>query len=71
MQLERIEYIKNYKKNRDQQKVKQVLDNLYEKANVPKRTNLFIPIMEAVEGKATMQEIIDTLRKVENFIMPK
>jgi methylmalonyl-CoA mutase N-terminal domain/subunit len=70
MQLERIEYIKNYKKNRDNQKVKQVLDNLYNKAKASERTNLFIPIMEAVEGKATMQDIIDTLRKVENFKMP-
>jgi len=26
--------------------------------------------MEAVEGKATMQEIIDTLRRVENFQIP-
>lgn len=71
MQLERIKYIKEYKKNRDQAKVKRVLDNLYAKASAEERTNLFVPIMEAVEGKATMQEIIDTLRKVEDFQIPK
>ena len=70
MQLERIDYIKNYKKNRDHQKVKRVLDNLSEKVKARERTNLFVPIMEAVEGKATMQEIIDTLRRVENFQIP-
>lgn len=71
MQLERIKYIKEYKKNRDQAKVKRVLDNLYGKATAKERANLFVPIMEAVEGKATMQEIIDTLRKVEDFQIPK
>lgn len=71
MQLERINYVKEYKKNRDQQKVNKVLDNLYRKAKAKERANLFVPIMEAVEGGATMQEIIDTLRKVENFKIPK
>lgn len=71
MQLERIKYTKEYKKNRDQQKVNRVLDNLYRKAKAKERTSLFLPIMEAVEGKATVQEIIDTLRKVENFQIPK
>jgi methylmalonyl-CoA mutase N-terminal domain/subunit len=71
MQLERIKYITEYKKNRDQQKLKQVLDNLYAKAAAEKRTNLFLPVMEAVEAGATMQEVIDVLRKVENFQIPK
>jgi methylmalonyl-CoA mutase N-terminal domain/subunit len=71
MQLERIKYITEYKKKRDQQKLKQVLDNLYAKAAAEERANLFLPVMEAVEGKATMQEIIDVLRRVENFQIPK
>jgi methylmalonyl-CoA mutase N-terminal domain/subunit len=71
MQLERIKYITEYKKNRDQRKLKQVLDNLYAKAAAEKRTNLFLPVMEAVEAGATMQEVIDVLRKVENFQIPK
>lgn len=71
MQLERIKYITEYKKNREQQKLKQVLGNLYTKAAAKERTNLFLPVMEAVEGKATMQEIIDVLRRVENFQIPK
>lgn len=71
MQLERIKYIKEYKKNRDQEKVNKLLDNIYQKAMAKERTNLFIPIMEAVEGKATLQEITDTLRRAEGFQMPK
>ena len=69
MQLERIEYIAKYKKGRDQQRVKKVLEDLY-KAAKAKKGNLMYPVMEAVEGTATIQEIIDTLRRVENFQMP-
>ncbi len=69
MQLERIKYIAKYKKGRDQQRVKKVLEDLY-KAAKAKKGNLMYPVMEAVEGTATIQEIIDTLRKVENFQMP-
>jgi methylmalonyl-CoA mutase N-terminal domain/subunit len=68
--LERIKYIEKYKKNRDQQRVKRVLDNLFREAQAKKRGNLMFPVMEAVEGTATIQEIIDTLRRVENFQMP-
>jgi len=70
MQLERIEYIAKYKKGRDQQRVKKVLEDLY-KAAKAKKGNLMYPVMEAVEGTATIQEIIDTLRRVENFQMPE
>ena len=69
MQLERIKYIAKYKKGRDQQRVKKVLEDLY-KAAKAKKGNLMYPVMEAVEGTATIQEIIDTLRRVENFQMP-
>ena len=69
MQLERIEYIAKYKKGRDQQRVKKVLEDVY-KAAKAKKGNLMYPVMEAVEGTATIQEIIDTLRRVENFQMP-
>jgi len=49
--------------------VKKVLEDLY-KAAKAKKGNLMYPVMEAVEGTATIQEIIDTLRRVENFQMP-
>ena len=70
MQLERIRYIGKYKKNRDLRIVRESLDNLYDEYQNKKRRNLMYPIMEAVEGAATIQEITDTLRKVQNFQMP-
>ncbi len=67
MQEKRKQYIKAYKKNRDQEKVDKALDRLYQKATSVERVNLFIPILEAVEAKATTGEIVNTLRKAENF----
>lgn len=65
MQAKRREYVKNYKKNRDQMKAKKGLDALYHKAK--DGVNLFIPIQEAVAAGATLGEIWDALRKAENF----
>jgi methylmalonyl-CoA mutase N-terminal domain/subunit len=65
MQAGRREYIKNYKINRDQAKVKKELATLLQKAK--EGVNLFIPIQEAIEAKATLGEISDTLRKAEDF----
>jgi len=67
MQEKRKQYIKAYKKNRDQEKVDKALDRLYQKAASVERVNLFIPILEAVEARATTGEIVNTLRKAENF----
>ena len=67
MQEKRKQYVKAYKKNRDQEKVDKALDRLYQKATSVKRVNLFIPILEAIEAKATTGEIVNTLRKAENF----
>jgi methylmalonyl-CoA mutase N-terminal domain/subunit len=33
--------------------------------------NLFEPIVDAVKAKATLQEIIDAMRKGANFIIPR
>jgi methylmalonyl-CoA mutase N-terminal domain/subunit len=71
MQLERIRYIRKYKKKRDLQLVRGSLDNLQAEYLNKKRRNLMYPILEAVEARATVQEITDTLRKVHNFRMPK
>lgn len=65
MPAKRISYVKAYKRNRDQEKVNKALDALLHKAK--DRVNLFIPILEAVEGGVTLGEICDTLRKAENF----
>ena len=67
MQEKRKRYIKAYKKNRDQEKVRRALDSLYQKAAAAERVNLFIPISQAVDARATTGEIIDSLRKAENF----
>jgi methylmalonyl-CoA mutase N-terminal domain/subunit len=65
MQAERREYIINYRKNRDQEKVNKALATLLQKGKAG--INLFVPIQEALEAKATLGEISDTLRKAENF----
>lgn len=67
MQQRRKRYIKAYKKNRDRGKAEKALDHLYQQAAASKKTNLFIPILQAVEARATTGEIIDTLRKAEGF----
>jgi methylmalonyl-CoA mutase N-terminal domain/subunit len=65
MAARRREYVANYKKNRNQPKVKRALDVLLYEAR--KGANLFVPILEAVEAGATLGEISDTMRKAENF----
>lgn len=65
MPAKRREYVKNYKENRDQAKVNKALDALLQKAK--EGVNLFIPIQEALEAKATLGEISDALRKAEDF----
>jgi methylmalonyl-CoA mutase N-terminal domain/subunit len=65
MQEERKEYIKAYKKNRDQEKLSRVLETLYHKAK--EKVNIFPFVLDAVRARATLQEVIDTLRKAEDF----
>ena len=67
MQERRKQYIKAYKKNRDQERVDKALDRLCQQATSGERVNLFSPILEAVEARATTGEIVNTLRKAENF----
>jgi len=70
MQANRIAYIKEYRKNRDQEAVRRVLDRLYEQCKDKPEINLFEPIMAAVEARATLQEICDALRKSADFTIP-
>ncbi len=67
MQKERIEYVKRYKRERDQEPVNKALDALYKKAAERREENIFGEIMGAVEAGATVGEISDTLRRAENF----
>jgi methylmalonyl-CoA mutase N-terminal domain/subunit len=67
MQEKRKQYIIAYKRNRNQEKVDKALDRLYQEATAAKRVNLFTPVLEAVEAGATTGEVVNTLRKAENF----
>ena len=69
MQVKRIEYVRNYKKNRDQEQVKRALGKLSDVAGKP--LNLFEPIKEAVEAKATLQEVYDAMRQSLGFAIPR
>ena len=70
MQTKRIEYIQEYKKNRDQGPVQKALDRLYERIQKNPETNAFETIMQAVEARATLQEICDAMRRAHDFEMP-
>jgi methylmalonyl-CoA mutase N-terminal domain/subunit len=70
MQVKRIRYAQDYKRNRDQDPVKRALEKIYDLVKRRPEVNLFQPIMEAVEAKATIQEICDAMRQAANFIIP-
>ena len=71
MQAKRIEYIRNYRKTRDQEPVKRTLHSLYEKTRNRQDEDLVVPIMEAVEARATLQEICDVMRDATGFSIPE
>jgi methylmalonyl-CoA mutase N-terminal domain/subunit len=70
MQTRRIEYIQDYKKNRDQEPVKRSLQQLSDLVRKKPEENLFEPIMRAVEARASLQEIIDAMREAVSFSIP-
>jgi methylmalonyl-CoA mutase N-terminal domain/subunit len=70
MQAKRIQYVQDYKRNRNQDPVKRALEKIYDLVKRRPEVNLFQPIMEAVEAKATVQEICDTMRQAAEFIIP-
>ncbi|HUT72600.1 MAG TPA: acyl-CoA mutase large subunit family protein [Desulfatiglandales bacterium] len=70
MQARRIRYAQDYKKNRNQEPVKRALDKLYELTKHKPEVNFVEPIMEAVESKATLQEIFDAMRRGADFTIP-
>jgi methylmalonyl-CoA mutase N-terminal domain/subunit len=71
MQAKRIEYVKSYRKNRDQKPVCRALKNLYDKVRKSPDEDLVIPIMEAVEARATLQEVCDAMREATDFSIPQ
>jgi methylmalonyl-CoA mutase N-terminal domain/subunit len=70
MQAKRIAYVREYKKNRDQEPVKRALQKVYDLTKNKPEANIFEPVMEAVKARATMQEICDAMREASNFEMP-
>jgi methylmalonyl-CoA mutase N-terminal domain/subunit len=71
MQAKRIEYSKNYKKNRHQHPVRHTLKKLYNRVRNDADKDLVVPILEAVEARATLQEICDVMREASDFSIPQ
>jgi methylmalonyl-CoA mutase, N-terminal domain len=70
MQARRIEYVRQYKKNRDPGPVQTTLDHLSETVRRRPEINLVEPVMEAVVARATLQEICDAMRQGCDFKIP-
>lgn len=70
MQAKRIQYIQEYRKNRDQEPVKKTLGELCDLVRKKTDENLFEPIMKSVEAGATIQEISDAFRATLDFKIP-
>ena len=67
MQEKRIRYIRDYKQSRNGVQIKRVLEKLYHHVRHHPDENFLPAILEAVEHKATLGEISDTLRKAYDF----
>jgi len=67
MQEERIRYIREYKKSRNGDQVKRALENLYHEVKKNLSGNFFQTILKAVDQKATIGEISNTLREAYDF----
>jgi methylmalonyl-CoA mutase N-terminal domain/subunit len=70
MQAKRFQYIQDYRKNRDQEPVQRSLQQLSDLVRKKSEANLLEPIMQAVEARATLQEIIDAMREAVSFSIP-
>ncbi|OPY74823.1 MAG: Methylmalonyl-CoA mutase [Syntrophorhabdus sp. PtaU1.Bin058] len=71
MQARRIEYTINYKKNRDQKPVSRALKNLCDRVKNHADKDLVAPMLEAVEARATLQEVCDAMREATDFSIPR
>jgi methylmalonyl-CoA mutase N-terminal domain/subunit len=70
MQAKRIEYVRQYKKNRNRESVRKALELLSSTVRHRVDTNLMEPVMEAVKARATIQEICDAMRAACDFKIP-
>ena len=71
MQAKRIEYIRQYKKKREQGPVRKALENLSQIVRHQPERSLMEPIMDAVVARATLQEICDAMRTAVDFKIPE
>jgi methylmalonyl-CoA mutase N-terminal domain/subunit len=71
MQAKRIEYVLNYKQNRSREPVRGALKNLHDRVKKHSHKDLVAPILEAVEARATLQEICDAMREATDFLIPR
>lgn len=69
-QKERIQEIKDYKKNRNQESMKRALGALDEQISKNWEGNCIEAIMKAVEAKCTLGEIMDAIRNAIGFKRP-
>jgi methylmalonyl-CoA mutase N-terminal domain/subunit len=70
MQAKRIEYVTNYKKNRDQKRLRHTLRDLFERTKNHADKDLVVPMLDAVEARATLQEVCDVMREACGFEIP-
>jgi methylmalonyl-CoA mutase N-terminal domain/subunit len=71
MQAKRIEYIRQYKKKREQGPVRKALETLNQIVRNQPEKSLMEPIMDAVVARATLQEICDAMRSAVDFKIPE
>ncbi len=67
MQEKRIHYIREFKQSRNEDQVKKGLDKLHRHVKSNPDGNFFPAILEAVDQKATVGEISETLRQAYDF----
>jgi len=69
-QARRIKQIQDYKKNRKQEPIKRALEKIERHIKEKPEENIFETVMEAVEVRATLQEICGAMRRAVNFSIP-
>ncbi len=67
VEKKRRQYLKEYRKNRDGRKIRDILDQLRNQMGNEHERNCIPLVMEALEAKATLGEIMDTFRKAYDF----
>ena len=71
MQAKRIEYVRNYKKTGNREQAYKALKDLYGRTKNHADEDLVLPMLEAVEARATLQEVCDVMREAVGFSMPQ